>query len=87
LFNYLTLELSSSTDTYSKAIERTDALRNPQDMIKTSLQIYTQMSEYMNAICDNKGVQVIINTKPIWEGMHDLKRKGFKLRWILEKYE
>src|SRR5918994_2600772 len=51
-------------------------------MIKTSLRIYTQMSEYMNAICDDMGVQVTINTKPIWEGMHILKRRGVELRWI-----
>jgi hypothetical protein len=38
----------------------------------------------MNAICDDKGVQVTINTKPIWEGMHILKRRRVKLRWITD---
>jgi hypothetical protein len=64
LFNYPTLEISSSPDAHSEAIERTVVLNNPEDMIKMSLRIYTHMSEYMNAICDSKGVQVTINTKP-----------------------
>ena len=59
-------------------------LSNPEDMIKTSLQIYSQMTDYMNAICDNKGVQVTINTKPIWEGMHILNNRGIKLKWITD---
>jgi hypothetical protein len=29
-------------------------------------------------------VQVTINTKPIWDGMHVLKSKGVKLRWITD---
>jgi two-component system, OmpR family, sensor histidine kinase VicK len=78
------LEISSSPDTYANAIERTEVLRNPQDMIETTLRIYGKMSEYMNAICDDKGAQVAINTKPIWEGMHVLKRRGVKLRWITD---
>jgi hypothetical protein len=82
LFNYPSLEISSSPGAHSEAIERTVVLTNPEDMIKTSLRIYTQMSEYMNAICDDMGVQVTINTKPIWEGMHILKRRGVRLRWI-----
>jgi hypothetical protein len=79
LFNYPTLEMSSSPDAHSEAIERTVVLTNPEDMIKTSLRIYTQTSEYMNTICDDKGAQVTIDTKPIWEGMHVLKRRGVNL--------
>jgi hypothetical protein len=42
------------------------------------------MSRYMYAICDDRGVQVTINTKPIWEALHDIKRRGVKLRWITD---
>jgi two-component system, OmpR family, sensor histidine kinase VicK len=76
--------MSSSADTHSKAIERTVVLTNPEDMIKISLRIFEQLSESMDAICDNKGVQVTINTKPIWDGMHVLKSRGVKLRWITD---
>ena len=38
----------------------------------------------MDAICDDKGVEVTINTKPIWEGMNVLKKRGVKLRWITD---
>jgi hypothetical protein len=38
----------------------------------------------MDIICDEKGVEVIINTKPIWEGMNVLKNKGIKLRCITD---
>jgi hypothetical protein len=78
------LEISSSPDAQSEAIERTVVLTNPEDMIKTSLRIYSQINEYMNAISDDEGPQVAINTKPIWEGMHVLKSRGVKLRWITD---
>jgi two-component system, OmpR family, sensor histidine kinase VicK len=42
------------------------------------------VSVYMDAICDDKGVEVTINTKPIWEGMNVLKKRGVKLRWITD---
>jgi hypothetical protein len=75
---------SSLLDIQSATIERTEVLTNPDDMIKISLRIFEQLSESMDAICDNKGVQVTINTKPIWDGMHVLKSKGVKLRWITD---
>jgi two-component system sensor histidine kinase VicK len=75
---------SSIPDIQSATIERTEVLTNPEDMIKISLRIFEQLSESMDAICDNKGVQVTINTKPIWDGMHVLKSKGVKLRWITD---
>lgn len=65
----------SSLPNSSAVIERTEVLHNPEDMVKTSLWIYSQMSEYMDAICDDKGVEVTINTKPIWEGMNVLKKE------------
>lgn len=36
----------------------------------------------MDAICDDKGVEVTINAVPIWNGMNLLKNKGVHLRWI-----
>lgn len=36
----------------------------------------------MDAICDDKGVEVTINATPIWNGMNILKSKGVHLRWI-----
>jgi two-component system, OmpR family, sensor histidine kinase VicK len=74
----------SSLPNFSAVIERTEVLHNPEDMVKTSLWIYSQMSVYMDAICDDKGVEVTINTKPIWEGMNVLKKRGVKLRWITD---
>jgi hypothetical protein len=78
------LEISSSPDTYANAIERTEVLRNPQDMIETTLRIYGQISEYMNTVCDNNGVQVTIKTAPVWEGICALKYRGVMLRWITD---
>jgi two-component system, OmpR family, sensor histidine kinase VicK len=75
---------SSLPEIQSATIERTEVLTNPEDMIKISLRIFEQLSESMDAICDNKGVQVTINTKPIWDGMHVLKSRGVKLRWITD---
>jgi two-component system sensor histidine kinase VicK len=75
---------SSLPDIQPATIERTEVLTNPEDMIKISLRIFEQLSESMDAICDNKGVQVTINTKPIWDGMHVLKSSGVKLRWITD---
>jgi hypothetical protein len=76
--------MSSSPDTHSEVIERTEVLTDPEDMIEATLRIYKCMNEYINAICDDKGVQVTINTKPIWEGMYVLKNRGVKLRWITD---
>ena len=81
------LEVSSSRSSSppndeSMAIERTVVLSNPNHMVETTLRIYTQMSKYMDTVSDDKGVQVTINIKPIWEAILVLKNKGVKLRWI-----
>jgi two-component system sensor histidine kinase VicK len=73
---------SSPPNTDSSAIERTVVLSNPEQMVETTLRIYTQMSKCMDTVCDDKGVQVTINIKSIWEAILVLKRKGVKLRWI-----
>jgi hypothetical protein len=64
------------------AAEKTTVLHNPAKMIDVSLQIYSQITEYMDAICDDSGVEVTIKATPIWNGMNDLKNKGVRLRWI-----
>jgi hypothetical protein len=51
-------------------------------MIDATLQIYSKLTRYMDAICDDKGVEVAINAAPIWNGMNLLKGKGVHLRWI-----
>jgi hypothetical protein len=53
-------------------------------MIETTLRIYSQMSEYMNTVCDKNGVQVTIKTEPIWEGIRALRNRGVVLRWITD---
>ena len=52
--------------------EKTKVLHNPVKMIDTTLQIYSKLTVYMDAICDDKGVEVTINTTPIWNGMNIL---------------
>ena len=64
------------------ASEKTRALHNPEKMIDISLQIYSRIAEYMDTICDERGVEVTIQATPIWNGMNDLKNKGVHLRWI-----
>jgi two-component system, OmpR family, sensor histidine kinase VicK len=64
------------------ASEKTRVLHNPTKMIDVSLQIYSRITEYMDAICDDRGVEVTIKATPIWNGMNDLKNKGVHLRWI-----
>jgi hypothetical protein len=51
-------------------------------MIDATLQIYSKLTSYMDAICDDKGVEVTIHATPIWNGMNLLKSKGVHLRWI-----
>ncbi|WP_458746398.1 hypothetical protein [Candidatus Nitrosocosmicus sp. T] len=65
-----------------KAAEKTRVLHNPAKMIDVSLQIYSRITEYMDTICDDRGVEVTIKATPIWNGMNDLKNKGVRLRWI-----
>ena len=62
--------------------EKTRVLHNPAKMIDVTLKIYSQLTEYMDAICDDKGPEVTITASPIWNGMIVLKNKGVRLRWI-----
>jgi hypothetical protein len=64
--------------------ERTTVLHKPKEMINASLHVYSHISEYMDAICDDRGVEVTIHTKAIWNGMELLKSKGVRLRWITD---
>ncbi len=64
------------------APEKTRVLHDPAKMIDVTLQIYSRLTEYMDAICDESGPEVAINLAPIWNGMKVLKHKGVCLRWI-----
>ncbi len=64
------------------ASEKTRVLHNPTKMIDISLQVYSRITEYMDAICHDRGVEVTIKATSIWNGMNDLKNKGVRLRWI-----
>jgi two-component system, OmpR family, sensor histidine kinase VicK len=84
LFNYPTLETSSSADTRSEAIERTEVLRNPQDMINATVENFSHLKKTIDTCCDSNGVIATINVKPIWEGYVALKNRGIRMRWISE---
>jgi two-component system sensor histidine kinase VicK len=84
LFNYPTLEISSSPDTHSKAIERTEVLRTPQDMINATVENFSFLKKTIDTCCDGNGVIATIKVKPIWEGYVALKNRGIKMRWISE---
>jgi hypothetical protein len=76
LFNYPTLEISSSPDTHSEAIERTEILRNPEDMISATVEIFSKSNKSIDICTYGKGVYLTINTKPIWEGYVKVKQGG-----------
>jgi two-component system, OmpR family, sensor histidine kinase VicK len=84
LFNYPTLETSSSADTRSEGIERTEVLRNPQDMINATVENFSHLKETIDTCCDSNGVIATVNIKPIWEGYVALKNRGIRMRWISE---
>jgi two-component system, OmpR family, sensor histidine kinase VicK len=84
LYNYPTLEKSSSPDTQLEAIERTEILRNPEDMISATVEIFSKLKKSTDICTYSKGVYLTINTKPIWEGYVKLKDRGVKLRWITD---
>jgi two-component system sensor histidine kinase VicK len=68
----------------SSSIERTQVLRNPKDMINTTVEDFSRLKERIDICCDHKGVSVTLDAKPIWEGYRALKNRGIKLRWITE---
>ena len=72
----------SSRPNSSGAIERTEVLRNPEDMIYATVENFSSLKKSIDTCCDENGVVVTIKTKPIWEGYAALKNKGIKMRWI-----
>ena len=46
------------------ASEKTRVLHNPTKMIDISLQVYPRITEYMDAICHDRGVEVTIKRHP-----------------------
>lgn len=62
--------------------ERTKVFRQPERMISTTLRVYSRITSQMDAVCDEKGIEIVINTKPIWNGFNILYNKGVKLRCI-----
>ena len=52
----------------SSSIERTQVLRNPKDMINTTVEDFSRLKERIDICCDHKGVSVTLDAKPIWEG-------------------
>lgn len=74
----------SSRPNSSGAIERTEVLRNPEDMIYATVENFSSLKKSIDTCCDENGVVVTIKTKPIWEGYAALKNKGIKMRWISE---
>lgn len=74
----------SSPPNSSGAIERTEVLRNPEDMIYATVENFSRLKKSIDTCCDENGVVATIKTKPTWEGYAALKNKGIKMRWISE---
>jgi two-component system, OmpR family, sensor histidine kinase VicK len=76
--------MSSSPDTHSEVIEKTEILRNPEDMISATVEIFSKAKKSIDICTYGKGVYLTINTKPIWNGYVKVKQRGAKLRWITD---
>ena len=68
----------SSPPNSSAAIERTEVLRNPEDMINSAVENFSRLKKSIDTCCNENGVIATIKTKPIWEGYVALKNKGIK---------
>jgi two-component system, OmpR family, sensor histidine kinase VicK len=81
------LEVSSSQsslETQSGTIERTEILRNHEDMVNTTVEDFLKLKKSIDICTYGKGVYLTINTKPIWEGYVKAKQRGARLRWITD---
>ena len=76
--------LSSLLDTQSGTIERTEILRNHEDMVNTTVEDFSKLKKSIDICTYGKGVYLTINTKPIWEGYVKVKQRGARLRWITD---
>ena len=75
---------SSLLDTQSGTIERTEILRNHEDMVNTTVEDFSKLKKSIDICTYGKGVYLTINTKPIWEGYVKVKQRGARLRWITD---
>jgi two-component system, OmpR family, sensor histidine kinase VicK len=75
---------SSLLETQSGTIERTEILRNHEDMVKTTVEDFSKLKKSIDICTYGKGVYLTINTKPIWEGYVKVKQRGARLRWITD---
>jgi two-component system, OmpR family, sensor histidine kinase VicK len=75
---------SSLLDTQSETIERTEILRNHEDMVNTTVEDFSKLKKCIDICTYGKGVYLTINTKPIWEGYVKVKQRGARLRWITD---
>ena len=76
----------SSFSSSSYGIERTEVIKNPEDMVRITTEDFSKIRNRLDICCDIEGVRVTFEVKPIWNSYCALKAKGIRLRWITEVY-
>jgi two-component system, OmpR family, sensor histidine kinase VicK len=75
---------STSFSSSSESIERTQVIKNPEDMVRETTTNFSKLKKYIDICCDSEGVRVTFEVKPIWNSYCALKDRGIRLRWITE---
>ena len=73
-----------SFSSFSGGIERTEVIKNPEDMVRITTEDFSKIKKRLDICCDVEGVRVTFEVKPIWNSYCELKVKGIHLRWITE---
>ncbi len=68
----------------SSGIERTEVIKNPEDMVRVTTEDFSKIKNRMDICCDFDGIRVTFEVKPIWNAYCALKGRGIRLRWITE---
>jgi hypothetical protein len=68
----------------SVGIERTEVIKNPEDMVRITTKDFSKIKKRIDICCDVEGIRVTFEVKPIWNSYCELKDRGIRLRWITE---
>ena len=64
--------------------ETTEVLYGNDNIIRKTLETFSQVKEHMVGSIDNAGPVIHVIYKPIWNGLVQLKQKGVKIRVVTE---
>ncbi len=64
--------------------QTTTVLYNPEDIMKSALQLFSQVKERIDVCADYKAPSSHYNIKLIWNAIGHLKAKGVRTRFITE---